>query len=130
MLAPSSEKKTATKRVQTFVVSALSPVRMVLAFVKRSYLNYVEARKRRHEYRTKVKLQQRASWRRSICETFFMLVDYDPTHAESGETQMPSISGAISQWFVRVIWTRRIELGGFLFILVVGLICYQAITSS
>ena len=59
-----------------------------------------------------------------------MFLDYDPTDAESGETSAPSFIGALFQWFQRVVWTRRIEIGGFLFILVIGIVCYQAISNN
>lgn len=98
--------------------------------ISEAYAMRRQAREERLRYREEMKIQQRASWRSSISEMVFVLLDYDPTDAESGESVAPTLSGAISQWLHRVVWTRRIELGGFLFILIVGVICYFAIIAN
>lgn len=69
-------------------------------------------------------------WPGGISEKFYMLLDYDPTDSESGETGSPSIIGAILQWSYRVLWTQRIEIFGLVLLIVVGTVCYSAVSSS
>ena len=98
-----------------------------IAAYRESSAERKEAREDKKRFREEMKIHQRASYRPSISEYIYMFLDYDPTDIESGETSKPSLIGALVQWFYRVIWTRRIELGGFLFIVVIGLVCYLSL---
>lgn len=69
-------------------------------------------------------------WPGGIQEKFYMLLDYDPTHSESGEAGSPSIIGALMQWSYRVLWTRRIEIFGWMLIIAIGVVCYTAVSAS
>ena len=58
-----------------------------------------------------------------IYDFVFYLLDYDPTHQESGEVD-GSISRALTLWFLRVFMTRWIEITGVLFVAIVGIVSY------
>ena len=65
-----------------------------------------------------------------IKEQVFVMLDYDATDVVSGEEELPTIRSALYQWWIRVFWTRRVELVGMLVLGIVGYYCYQAIVVS
>lgn len=72
------------------------------------------------------RLKLKLSLKERAYDYVFYLLDYDPTHHESGERDM-RLSPALMAWFFRVVLSRWIEIVGIVSIIVVGLICYFAI---
>ena len=80
--------------------------------------------------RQKIEELRKRSWIYQIREKLFVLLDYDPTVIYSGDAGEPTFIGAISQWFYRVFWTRRIELTGVVLLGVIGWYCYASIIGN
>ena len=128
--SPHDFKNRTSQQTQGFPGLLGQAWRNVVSRYNNAISSYRDANRRRLEIRESERIRQKASWRTSWTERLFMLLDYDPTHTESGETKRPTILAAIIQWFMRVIWSQRIEIGGFIFIAAIGIWCYQLISSN
>ena len=73
--------------------------------------------------RIKSRIALKLSLKDRIYDFVYWLLDYDPTHHESGE-QDGRLSRALLHWCQRVLLTRWIEIAGVLTLIVVGLLCY------
>ncbi len=109
--------------VKMNLLNTLMPIREFLAQRK-------ENKQARNEMREHIRESRRRSWPQSFQDKIFMFLDYDPTNGESGVTVRPSILGAIAQWSYRVLWTRRVEILGFVLVLGIGAVCYYAVNNA
>ena len=91
-----------------------------------SMLQWREHRQIRKEFREDSHYGSRLSWKERIYDRLFYLLDYDPTHYESGVVN-PSAMRALFVCFCRAFLTRWIEILGIVMVIVVGLVCYYGV---
>lgn len=84
----------------------------------------------RKEHREALRESRLNRYQPSLTERICMILDYDPTHNELGETGVATFSGALIQFFSRVIGTRILEIMGVVFVCAIGYFCYWAISQT
>lgn len=94
-----------------------------------SFFEWQENRQSRREHRQQLKYDSSKSLKERFYDWTFYLLDYDPTHHESGESHV-SVTRAAYVWFHRVVLTRWIEITGVVLVVLVGAICYLSILAS
>ncbi len=114
-----------------------SLIRKEVASLRMRIRTWNVRRKRIAELRRQFREEQRLdrkesarSWRLRARDRLYQLFDYDPTDALSGEVREDSLASVVFQWWLRMIWVRRIEVGGLILVCCTGYLCYSAVMNS
>lgn len=84
----------------------------------------------RREQREALREQRTQVYKPTLKVRLFILLDYDPTHNESGESSEATVIGAVFHFLARVIGTRILEILGVIFVCAIGYLCYLAIAQN